>query len=220
VAGFLEWVEPWYRHRRRVRRRSRVSPDLAAIHATDGQMSAAEAALLYDLGRSATGGCIVEIGSFHGKSTVALALGARAGGKARVYAVDPYVSFVGACGGRFAPEDKTALLRNLLLAGVADQVWLLHVPSAHAAEGWTEPIALLWIDGDHTHVAVKTDVGAWEPFLVAGGLMAFHDSLDAELGPRRIIDELVASGTFTRVTVVDSLTVIRKGPPAMDRRLP
>ncbi|HJQ84974.1 MAG TPA: class I SAM-dependent methyltransferase [Candidatus Binatia bacterium] len=210
LSDLLGWVEPWYRFRRRLGRRRGRARDLAKVRATGGRMTAAECEALYDLAREAKDGCIVEIGTFRGKSTVACALGARAGGGARVWAVDPFIPFVGACGGRFGPGDKVALLRNLLLADVAEQVWMLHAPSTQAAAGWREPIALLWLDGDHTYEAVRSDLDAWAPFVVAGGTVAFHDSLDPALGPRRLIEELLARGGWERVRVVDTLTVLRK----------
>jgi predicted O-methyltransferase YrrM len=173
-------------------------------------MTSEEAALLYQLAQDAAGGCIVEIGSFHGKSTVALALGARAGHRPSVHAVDPFVPFTGALGGEFSPADKTVLLRNLLLAGVAEQVYLLHTTSVQAARGWREPIALLWIDGDHTYAGVRADLAAWDPFVVPGGRIAFHDSVDPTIGPSRIIAEILAAGTHTRVQVAGTITVLRK----------
>src|SRR5438876_12126224 len=175
-------------------------------------MAPEETELLYDLARDAAGGCIVEVGTFRGRSTVACGLGARAGQGGRVYAVDPFLPFVGACGGRFGPADRTHLLRNLLLCGVAEGVWLLHLPSAQAAEGWTEPIALLWLDGDHSYEAVKRDVASWGRFVACGGTVAFHDSLDPQLGPARVVDELLAAGDFERVRVVGSISVLRKSP--------
>jgi hypothetical protein len=193
-------------------RRARRPLDLALIAATEGQMTSAEAELLYRLAREAAGGCIVEIGSFRGKSTIALALGARAEGGARVYAVDPYLPFVGLRGGHFGPRDKTALLTTLLLADVAEQVWLLHTPSEQAARGWAEPIALLWVDGDHSYQAVRTDLASWGRFLVPGGLVAFHDSVDERLGPYRVIDEALRAGDYERVCTVGTVTVLRRRP--------
>ena len=177
-------------------------------------MTGAEAERLYELARGARDGVIVEIGSFRGKSTVACALGARAGGHARVYAIDPFLPFVGPCGGHFGPADRVRLLQNLLLAGVAEDVWLLHAPSSQVAAGWREPIALLWIDGDHSYEAVRRDVEAWTPFVVAGGTVAFHDARDPSLGPHRVVDELLATGGWEHAAAVDTLTVLRRAVSA------
>jgi MMP 1-O-methyltransferase len=218
LADLPRWLGPWVGHRRRLLAARGRPADLARVAATEGQMTDDEAACLYALAREAAGGCIVEIGSFHGKSTVALALGARAGGGARVYAVDPFVPFVGLLGGRFGPDDKTALLRNLLLAGVADGVWLLHLGSTQAARAWSEPIALLWVDGDHSEAAVRADLAAWTPYVAAGGLVALHDSLDPKLGPRAAIDELLASKAWERVREAGTITILRRAGSAGARK--
>lgn len=210
LRELLRWVGPWQAFHRRVRRRTGRSRDVAAIRATDGELSPDEATLLYDLARTAVDGAIVEIGTFHGKSTVACALGTRAGHDLRVYAVDPFLPFTGVCGGQFGPADKTQLLRNLLLADVAEQVWLLHTTSVQAARGWRERIALLWIDGDHSYEAVRADVDAWMPFVRPGGLIAFHDARNPALGPYRVVEQLLADGTFERDGGVGSISVLRR----------
>jgi predicted O-methyltransferase YrrM len=210
LRELVRWVRPWHAYHRRVRRRTGRARDLAAIRATDGELSSDEATLLYDLARAAAGGCIVEIGTFHGKSTVACALGTRAGQNARVYAVDPFLPFTGVCGGRFGPADKTVLLRNLLLADVGEQVWLLHTTSVQAARGWSERVALLWIDGDHSYEAVQADVQAWMPFVIPGGVVAFHDARNPALGPYRVTEELLAGGDFERAGGVGSISVLRR----------
>jgi hypothetical protein len=204
------WLVPWLVRRRRLFGRSGRRRDLANVWATEGDMTLAEAKFLYELAREATGGCIVEIGTFRGKSTVACALGARAGGGVRVYAVDPFEPFVGACGGRFGPADRPHLLRNLLLAGVADNVWLLHADSALVTAAWRAPVALLWVDGDHAYEAVRRDVELWLPFVTPGGTVALHDSTDPKLGVRRVVEELVAERVLERVRVVESISVLRK----------
>jgi predicted O-methyltransferase YrrM len=210
LADVPRWLGPWIRYRRGLHRARRRPAHLAQVAATDGQMTDDEAACLYTLAREAAGGCIVEIGSFHGKSTVALALGTRGGAGLRVYAVDPFMPFTGLLGGRFGPEDKTVLLRNLLLADVADRVWLLHLGSTQAARGWQEPIALLWVDGDHSEPAVRADLAAWGPFVAPGGVVALHDSLDPGLGPRRVVEEMVGGGRWQKVREAGTITVLRK----------
>ncbi len=212
LAELRAWLAPWWRYHghARVRRRTGRARDLASVAATDGRMTGAECEQLYDLARAARGGAIVEIGTFRGKSTVACALGARAGGRARIFAVDPFVPFVGPCGGHFGPADRVPLYQNLLLAGVAEDVWMLHAASVQAAAGWSGPVALLWIDGDHAYEAVKRDVDAWAPFVPPGGIVALHDSLDDSLGPRRLIEEMLAGGGWERVRVVDTMTVLRR----------
>jgi hypothetical protein len=57
-------------------------------------------------------GCIVEVGSYRGRPTAALALGSLSGFQVPVYAVDPQEEFKGIYGGQFGPEDRGAFFRR------------------------------------------------------------------------------------------------------------
>ena len=211
LRGTLDWLRPWRRFQRSLAKRRQLPPALARIDAIDGQISLGEATLLHELASAARGGVIVEVGTFHGKSTVALALGAQAGAKAKVYGVDPFVTFVGSFGRTFTPAEKITLFQNLLLAGVAEHVWLLQTTSERAARGFDEPIALLWVDGDHSYDGVRRDFAAWAPHVAAGGILAFHDSISPRLGVARFLDELLgASDEYERLRVVDRTTVVQR----------
>jgi predicted O-methyltransferase YrrM len=212
AIDLYRWIAPWRRYQRRVRRHADERPALARVLAVDGLLSDAECTLLHDLAAGAAGGCIVEIGTYHGRSTVALALGSLAGARVPVYAIDPFVAQRGVLGQEYRPDDKTRLLENLLLADVVEHVWLLQTTSEQAARGWTEPIALLWVDGDHSDEGVRTDLRCWTPFVVAGGLVALDDSLDPRAGVHGAIAELLAGGGYQRTDVVGKVTVLRKLP--------
>ena len=85
--------------------------DIDKIMSVEGSISADEARLLYTAAQTVRDGCIVEIGSYLGRSTAALALGTRAGFCVPVYAVDPHESFRGILGGDFSfgPSDRTRI---------------------------------------------------------------------------------------------------------------
>jgi hypothetical protein len=109
-----------------------VIPDeqLELVLSIEGYLDRDDIELLYSLGaRVPADTCIVEIGSYHGRSTVALALAARAGHGAAVYAVEPHEPFVGHLGGTFGPCDRPHFFTNLLRAGVAEDVRLVAVSS-------------------------------------------------------------------------------------------
>jgi hypothetical protein len=181
------------------------------IVSVEGHLGQGEAQLLFDLASNVSDGCIVEVGSYRGKSTVALGLGARAAKRGvRVYAVDPHEAFVGVLGGVFGPQDRLAFFQNMLRTGCAETVRLINVSSEVVSKGWEHPIGLLWIDGDHRYEAVRRDFACWAPFLVEKGVVAFHDSLDENLGPARLIAELVGSGTYQKVSQVEITTVLQK----------
>jgi predicted O-methyltransferase YrrM len=151
---------------------------LKRLMSIEGDLSEAEASELMLLAQQVPkGAVIVEIGSFRGRSTVALALGAMKGHENVVYAVDPHLQCVGIYGRRFGPEDQVAFYRNLVRYGVGRIVKVIGLPSVQAATCWPERnIGLLWIDGDHRAEAVRADLGAWYPHLLEIGVVAFHDS--------------------------------------------
>lgn len=193
--------------------RLRYPRDLATVLTLNAPRGADELKALYELGRSApAGGHIVEIGSFHGSSAVALALGSRKGNGQRVYSIDPYEPFSPPGERRtYGPSDRIPLLRNLLRGGVVENVWLINLPSHQAARAWSDPISLLWIDGDHSYEGAKRDLDCFGSFLLPGGMIAFDDATDPALGPSRVIEEAVAAGRLERMAMHGKIAVLRRG---------
>ena len=194
----------------------------------EGMVSAAEFAFLGDLAASVENGCIVEVGSWRGKSAIALALGAarsKAPQPPMVYCVEPHATAVGVYGGRFGPADRTAFYRAMLDADMAERIALINLSSAEAALGFKRSIGLIFIDGDHTEAGVEVDVRGWLPHLAPGGLVLFDDALDENIGPARVIKRLLASGDYDHVGEIGKIVAIRRkllvGPllPGPDREL-
>jgi hypothetical protein len=169
----------------------------------EGMIGDLEAVLLSRLASEVEEGCIVEIGSWRGMSTIALARGARV----PVYAIEPHEHFVGVLGGVFGPDDRRAFFENLLEAGVVEQVRLVNLSSEVVTPGWQLPVGLLWIDGDHRYEAVKRDFTCWEPHL--RGKVAFHDAIQETLGPFQLIEELLSDG-YELVEHVQGTKVLRR----------
>lgn len=118
----------------------------------EGQTSQQECRLLFDLAKDINEGCIVEIGSFRGRSTIALAKGILAGnGRVPLFAFDPHENFTGVLGGKFGPQDRKAFFENIIKADVAEVVHLVNLTSESVSPNWRQKIGLLWIDGDHTY---------------------------------------------------------------------
>jgi predicted O-methyltransferase YrrM len=176
----------------------------------EGAISAAECALLFRLASEVSKGVIVEIGSWRGRSTVALALGALENGKVPVFAIDPHEEFVGVLGGKFGPADRMHFFKNILYAEVWEVVRLIELDARLVSKAWNNPIGLLWIDGDHRYEAVKADFQCWEPFVLENGVIAFHDSIDPNLGPFKVIEEAVSSGRYEVTERADKITVLKK----------
>jgi hypothetical protein len=143
-------------------------------------------------------GVILEIGSFKGKSTVGLASVATRYGLGPVVTVDPHSGpsvtdpDVGASGSSW--DEFRASLRA---AGVERAVEAHRQYSRDLARGWTRPIRVLWIDGDHTYRGSKEDIDLFRSHLVPGAIVALHDVLHTFEGPVRVFaEELLDSDEF------------------------
>jgi len=178
---------------------------------TEGMVSFDEAVLLYCLAKDVNTGCVVEVGSYRGRSTVFLGRGSLAGSLVPVYAVDPHRPFVGVLGGVFGPKDRTAFYRAMLKHECSEIVSLVNLSSDQFCSSWNMPISLLWIDGDHSYEGVKRDFICWAPHLAKDALIAFDDAADPNLGPRQLINELLASSNFKEVVSVGKVVVVRPG---------
>ena len=187
-----------------------VPKHLKKILSVEGQISPSECLLLFHLASKVSSGCIVEIGSYRGRSTVALALGSLASSGAPVYAIEPHEPFQGVLGGNFGPKDRNEFFKNILRTGVSEIVRLVNLSSEVVSKGWNKEIALLWIDGDHRYEAVKRDFDCWEPFVFQGGLIVFHDSINLTLGPSKVISAAISSKRCKTIRQVDTTTVLEK----------
>ncbi len=186
--------------------------ELRDVPSIRGWLSLDAALLLYRLASQVAEGCIVEVGSFRGRSTVVLARGSEHGHGARVYAVEPHEPFVGPRGGEFGPEDRAAFFRNMVRTGAYRTVRLLNTSSEIVAPGWTEPVALLWLDGDHSYEGVRRDFDAWAPHLLPGCDLVLDDTDDPRLGPQQLVEELAAEG-WVEVERVDRVAHLRRQQP-------
>jgi hypothetical protein len=173
-------------------------------------MAAAEHALV----ASSQPASVVEVGSYCGRSTVALGsvVAALAPGAA-VHAVDPHGGLVGAVDVRLdrGPRTLEELKNNLESWGLAGVVRV--VPQASFEVEWAGPIAFLLVDGLHDYANVARDFLHFEPWLVAGGLAAFHDYTDCYPGVRQFVDELLARRSFRVIGRASSLVVLEKRLP-------
>jgi len=146
-------------------------------------------------------GEVVEIGSYKGRSTIALCKGALWAGQTRVIACDPFTAASAAVSGVPANESfYDAFADSLKRHELWQNVEVHREPSAEMAKSWTRPIRLLWIDGDHRYTGVKADLESFLPHLAPGALVAFHDVGSAEFqGPAMCFaDDILFSDGFGR----------------------
>lgn len=132
---------------------------------------------------------MLEIGSFKGKSAVALATVAQELGLPPLVSVDPHTAPSATDPGLEEGSSYEAFLAAIERAGVREWVEAHRETSAEAAREWARPIRLLWIDGDHTWEGARADFDAFAPFLAPGGIVAVHDTLHFFEGPIRVFAE-------------------------------
>jgi len=173
----------------------------------DGWLKLPEAELLFEAAMSVRSGCIVEIGSYRGRSTVALAAGSRAGKKAPVFAIEPHEHFIGLKGGAFGPNDRRAFFRTLLHTKLFSIVRLLNTTSAVITPGWDKPVGLLFIDGDHRYDSVCSDFALWRPYLMPDAIVIFNDANGP--GPAQLINELIRDGTLSHAHSEGKVSITR-----------
>jgi predicted O-methyltransferase YrrM len=171
-----------------------VESELVIVETVEGWLAREEIRLLMErASRVPRDQAIVEIGNYRGRSTVALAMGARRGAGARVYSIDPHSEFVGPRGGRFGPEDQAHLYANLARTGVGAQVNVLSIDSLTIASSWRGPrVGLMFIDGDHRYESVRADLDAWKSHLATGADVVFDDCDFADVA--RLVAERQRSG--------------------------
>lgn len=159
-------------------------------------------ALLYGLARDLPGdGVTLEIGSFKGLATTALALGCRDGGRAPVHTVDPHT------GDRQHLEalgvDELSSLEafgsNIAAAGVADLVTAHVMTSDELSQRWDGSlIRLLFVDGWHSYEAVRSDLRNWLPRLEPGGVCVIDDYRNYDEVARAVDDTTELPSQRTR----------------------
>jgi len=117
------------------------------------------------------GANLVEIGSFKGRSTCCLGFGCK-GSRKRIFAVD---TFNGNDSDFHERDFFAEFWRNIESCGLSSYVGPVKGLSHEVAKKWKTPIDFLFIDGSHQYDDVLADFDGFFPYVVPGGLIAFHD---------------------------------------------
>ncbi len=133
------------------------------------------------------GSTIVEVGSYKGRSTSALAFACTGTGK-RVFAID---TFDGNEADFHERGFLGTFLGNLEERGLSGCVTAMPGRSVEIAAEWRRPINLLFIDGSHVFQDVVADFQGFFPHVVPGGIVALHDVVHTWPGPLRAWDTVV-----------------------------
>ncbi len=168
-----EHVEVVERNRAKLRAKYRV--DIERAKQIEGWMSESE---LHWLGTQAKSRkVIVEIGSHCGRSTRALADNA----EGAVYAVDRW-------------DDSNVALKfysNLSDHIASGKVRPVRLESHDAARVLNITPDMIFIDGAHDEVAIRSDIENWQPLLADNGLLCGHDYHPDWPDVIKVVDELL-----------------------------
>jgi hypothetical protein len=194
-------------------RPKQITDVLPAFKSIDGFLTTLEGQMLFSYAARVTEGCIVEVGSYRGRSTAALCAGVSAGPTASgdhpvpVYAVDPHEKFTGVKGAKFGPGDRREFFKTMVEMRMARFVRLLNSTSRVVGPGWNMPVSLLFLDGDHRYESTLADFEAWRPHLAEGAMVLFADAQDD--GPARVISEFATRHMLTKVEMVGKIWAFR-----------
>ena len=201
-----------------------LNPELLQLDNVPGFLAFEEGLLLYHLACEVpVAGRVVELGSYQGRSTVFLAAGTRdrADGSAAVIAVDHHKGSpehqpgeecfnpLVACVDRTGIDTFPHLLSNIRSLGLEEWVEPWRCSTLAATGRFSGSIRLLFVDAAHDVNSVVAEIEAWEPFLVEGGILCFHDS--GEEGPAIVAKHLRRCG-YKQHALVGSLLALRRGP--------
>ena len=191
-----------------------------------GFLDEAEGLRLHALARELGSlGPLLEIGSYCGKSSVYLGSGARAAGGTLICVDHHRGSEEHQPGEEYHdPElfDRDAqrmdslleLRRTIRRAGVEDSTVLLVASSQQAARVWSTRLALVFIDGGHSHAQAHADYEGWANHVMPGGVLAIHDLFpDPATGgqaPIEIYRRALASERFDALETTKTLGVLRR----------
>lgn len=194
-----------------------------ALEGVEGWFSPEQVARVVERARQVPeGGRIVEIGSFRGRSMIAIARSAPEG--VEIVAIDPHA------GNDRGPQeiegfedeaavDSKVFLTNLERAGVRDRVTYVRKFSHDALDDVDSPIDLLHIDGAHRYGPASGDIAAWGDRVVDGGSILIHDSFSSVGVTLALATKLAFSGSWRYVGRSRSLAEYRREPVAGTARL-
>jgi SAM-dependent methyltransferase len=191
--------------------RRRPLPTLDGVEGwlTDDQAARLRAAAERSAGR------IVEIGSYHGRSTIVLAGAAPPGGE--VVAIDPHAGndrgprqWTGTADEGEA--DNRAFRTNLERAGVADRVRHVRRPSQEALDAVAGEVDVLYVDGAHRYVPASADITRWGARVAPGGTMLIHDAFSSVGVTAAILRHLLLDPRFRYAGRSGSLAEYRREP--------
>ena len=187
-----------------------------ALEDVEGWLFLNEAFALYSAARNAaeadSNAVIVEIGSWKGRSTIALAMGLRdGGGSGRVSAIDPHTGEPD----RLAPGPPVTVAEfnnNIERAGIEHKVELMLITSHLARPRFQQAsVDVLFVDGSHQYDDVLQDIQEWQSSLKPGGVVAFNDP-SAPGVYRALRERVLTRGSYREPHLIENTVLFHFRP--------
>jgi hypothetical protein len=153
---------------------SPVPKPISRVASIPGWMEPGDADKLYELAHHAHGS-ILEIGTYHGKSAVLMALAIKdAGTDTLIYSLDVDKAVMRAAAAQAAAHSVADII--VFVRGTADAFARAYPRLRPAAT---------FVDGDHSATGVAADLAVLKRLVPAGGTLLFHDFADPLNGDSR-----------------------------------
>lgn len=183
-----------------------------AVDDVAGWLTLEQARLLYERAAALPAlARIVEIGTYHGRSTIVLA---KAAPTAEVITIDPFASEPDV-----GTQDLAVFEANLDRSGLRDRVHHVRESSVAALTAVPGEVDLLYIDGAHDLKTALPDIKNWGARVRDGGVMLIHDSFSSIGVTVAQLVSLFFSGAFRYVGRSRSLAEYRREPLAGGNRV-
>ena len=140
-----------------------------------------------------------------------------------VHCVDPFdatgdtfsVPIYGAIRDKLGAPIRQLFDENILQAGLSGWVEVHQGRACDIAATWTEPIDLLFLDGDQSYEGAQDAYKNWSPFLKAGGIIAVHNSAPGSYntnhdGQMRLVAETIHPPSYEKVRRIGTTTFAQK----------
>ncbi len=150
-------------------------------------------------------GSFVEIGSFAGKSTICIA---RALAERKKNSIGQSQNLT-AIDLRFQPD----FADNLRKFSDLPTINKIQAASLDAFTRWHDPIAFLYIDGNHDVGHAIADFLVWDSWLVPGSIVALDDTAGFMLGPNMQVQIALRSHCFEHLGAFGGVSFLRKKKP-------
>jgi hypothetical protein len=191
-----------------------------------GFLDEVEAEALYHIaGKASLSGPCLEIGSYCGKSTVAIGKACKEN-QSILFAVDHHRGSEEQQPGEeyfdpdlfdcqtFQVDTFNAFRQTITHADLEQTVVPLVCRSEVAAKAWQTKLSMVFVDGGHAFETVHMDYQLWSGHILPGGYLLFHDIFknpdEGGQAPYQVYQLAMSSGDFEAEPMIKTLGVLRR----------